>query len=54
MYLDEIKNSDRFDKIITLFPFEYLKAEKHAVNSDIYYHLLTEQSKPRPNGCTVS
>lgn len=38
-YLDDLSH-DRFDKLITLFPFDHLKPEKHAVNPDTHYHLL--------------
>lgn len=41
-YLDELSKSDRFDKIITLFPFDNLKPEKHAVNPDTHYRLLSK------------
>jgi hypothetical protein len=39
-YLDDLSQSDRFDKIITLFPFDHLKPEKHAVDPDTHYRLL--------------
>ncbi len=42
IYLDELSQSDRFDKLISLFPFDRLKAEKHAVNPDTHYHLLSK------------
>lgn len=41
-YLDDLSNSDRFDKLMTLFPFDRLKAEKHAVDPDTHYHLLSK------------
>jgi hypothetical protein len=41
-YLDELSQSDHIDKIITLFPFDRLKPEKHAVNPDSHYHLLSK------------
>jgi hypothetical protein len=41
-YLDELSQSDRVDKIITLFPFDRLKPEKHAVDPDTHYHLLSK------------
>jgi hypothetical protein len=41
-YLDELSQSDRFDKIITLFPFDRLQFEKHAVNPDTHYRLLSK------------
>ena len=39
-YQDDLSKSDRFDKIITLFPFDHLKPEKHAVDPDTHYRLL--------------
>jgi ATP-grasp domain len=41
-YLDELSHSDRFDKLITLFPFDCLKPEKHAVAPDTHYRLLSK------------
>jgi hypothetical protein len=41
-YLDELSQSDRVDNVITLFPFDNLKPEKHAVNPDTHYHLLSK------------
>jgi len=41
-YLDELSHSLSFEKIITLFPFAHLKPEKHAVNPDTHYHLLSK------------
>jgi hypothetical protein len=41
-YQEDLSKSDRFDKIITLFPFDNLKPEKHAVDPDIHYHLLSK------------
>jgi hypothetical protein len=41
-YLDELSQSDRFDKLITLFPFDSLKHEKHAVEPDTHYRLLSK------------
>lgn len=41
-YLDDLSQSDRFDKLITLFPFDCLKPEKHAVVPDTHYHLLSK------------
>ena len=43
-YLNELSQSDRFDKVITLFPFDHLKAEKHAVAPDTHYRLLSKVS----------
>ncbi|QSJ19236.1 hypothetical protein JYQ62_11210 [Nostoc sp. UHCC 0702] len=31
LYLDNLNHRDRFDKLITLFPFDHLKRQKHAV-----------------------
>ncbi|MBW4667687.1 MAG: ATP-grasp domain-containing protein [Cyanomargarita calcarea GSE-NOS-MK-12-04C] len=42
VYLDELNQNTSFDRIITLFPFDHLKPEKHAVNPDIHYHLLSK------------
>ncbi|WP_235148045.1 hypothetical protein [Fischerella muscicola] len=41
-YLDELSQSDRFDKIITLLPFDHLKHTKHAIDPDTHYHLLSK------------
>ncbi len=41
-YLDDLSQSDRKDKLITLFPFDHLKPEKHAVNPDTHYRLLSK------------
>lgn len=41
-YLDELSQSDRFDQVITLFPFDRLKPEKHAVDPDVHYRLLSK------------
>ncbi|HEY9633537.1 MAG TPA: carbamoylphosphate synthase large subunit [Coleofasciculaceae cyanobacterium] len=41
-YLDELSQSDRVDNVITLFPFDNLKPEKHAVNPDTHYRLLSK------------
>ncbi|HEY9624155.1 MAG TPA: carbamoylphosphate synthase large subunit [Crinalium sp.] len=43
-YLDDISNSDRIDQAITLFPFDHLKPEKHAVDPNIHYRLLSKVS----------
>lgn len=43
-YQDDLSKSDRFDKIITLFPFDHLKPEKHAVDPDTHYRLLSKVS----------
>lgn len=42
VYLDHLNQSDRFQKIITLFPFDSLAPEKHAVPPDTHYHLLSK------------
>lgn len=41
-YLDDLSQSSHFDKLITLFPFDNLKPEKHALNPDSHYHLLSK------------
>ncbi len=41
-YLDDLSHSERFDKLITLFPFDRLKKEKHAIDSDTHYRLLSK------------
>lgn len=43
-YLDDLNQSDRIDRLITLFPFDRLLAQKHAVNPDVHYHLLSKAS----------
>ena len=43
-YLDYLNQSRKFDKIITLFPFDHLLPEKHAVNPDEHYKLLSKVS----------
>ncbi len=42
MYLDDLSHSSHLDKAITLFPFDHLKPEKHAVNPDTHYRLLSK------------
>ncbi|MEH1970324.1 carbamoylphosphate synthase large subunit [Nostoc sp.] len=41
-YLDDLSQSDGFDKLITLFPFDNLNPEKHAIDSDTHYRLLSK------------
>lgn len=41
-YLDDLSQSDRIDQVITLFPFDRLRPEKHAVNPDTHYRLLSK------------
>jgi len=41
-YLDDLSQSDRIEQVITLFPFDHLLPEKHAVNPDIHYRLLSK------------
>lgn len=41
-YLDDLNQSDRIDRVITLFPFDRLLPEKHAVNPDTHYRLLSK------------
>jgi hypothetical protein len=40
-YLDEL-SGDRLDQVIVLFPFDRLVPEKHAVNPDTHYRLLSK------------
>lgn len=47
-YLDELSQNSHFDNIITLFPFDNLKPEKHAVNPDTHYHLLSKVALAEP------
>ncbi|OKH38667.1 carbamoylphosphate synthase large subunit [[Phormidium ambiguum] IAM M-71] len=42
VYLDYLNQSDRFQKILSLFPFDGLAPEKHAVNPDTHYRLLSK------------
>ncbi|WP_127083842.1 ATP-grasp domain-containing protein [Dulcicalothrix desertica] len=42
LYLDCLNESARIEKLITLFPFDYLKPEKHAVAPDTHYHILSK------------
>ena len=42
VYLDYLSETDRFDKVITLFPFDGLRADKHAVDPDVHYRLLSK------------
>lgn len=44
IYLDYLNKSQQYDKIITLFPFDSLLFEKHAVDPDAHYHLLSKIS----------
>jgi hypothetical protein len=41
-YLDDLNQSDRIDRVVTLFPFDRLLPEKHAVNPDTHYRLLSK------------
>ncbi|MCC5659981.1 carbamoylphosphate synthase large subunit [Nostoc sp. XA010] len=41
-YLDDLSHSERFDKLTSLFPFDHLKPEKHAVDPDTHYRLLSK------------
>ena len=42
VYLDYLNQSDRFERVITLFPFDGLLPEKHAVDPDTHYRLLSK------------
>lgn len=39
---DELNKSDKYDKILSLFPFDHLHKEKHAVDPDEHYRLLSK------------
>lgn len=41
-YLNDLSQSDRIDQVITLFPFDHLLPERHAVNPDTHYRLLSK------------
>ncbi|BCL38941.1 hypothetical protein NSMS1_53880 [Nostoc sp. MS1] len=41
-YLDDLSQDNGFDKLLPLFPFDHLKPEKHAVNPDTHYRLLSK------------
>ncbi|MBE9178047.1 ATP-grasp domain-containing protein [Oculatella sp. LEGE 06141] len=41
-YLNDLSQSDRIDQLISLFPFDHLVFEKHAVNPDVHYRLLSK------------
>ncbi|MDG2616716.1 carbamoylphosphate synthase large subunit [Thermoleptolyngbya sichuanensis XZ-Cy5] len=44
VYLDYLSQSDRFAKVLTLFPFDHLAPEKHAVPPDTHYRLLSKET----------
>lgn len=44
VYLKELNQSDRFNQLVTLFPFDHLSPEKHAVSPDIHYRLLSKET----------
>jgi hypothetical protein len=41
-YCNELNKGERFDKIITLFPYDHILPERHAVNPDEHYYLLSK------------
>ncbi|PSB15663.1 carbamoylphosphate synthase large subunit [filamentous cyanobacterium CCP2] len=41
-YLDDLNQSDRIHQVITLFPFDRLLPEKHAVPPEAHYRLLSK------------
>jgi hypothetical protein len=43
-YLDELSQGDRFEQVITLFPFDRLSPQKHAIHPDTHYRLLSKAS----------
>lgn len=42
VYLDYLSETDRFDQVITLFPFDGLRSDRHAVDPDTHYRLLSK------------
>lgn len=42
IYLDSLSQNNRVDQVITLFPFDHLLPEKHAVHPDTHYRLLSK------------
>ncbi len=42
VYLDYLNQSQEYYQLITLFPFDGLKPEKHAVHPDVHYALLSK------------
>lgn len=42
VYLNELSHSSRFDHLITLFPFDHLKPEKHVIEPNTHYRLLSK------------
>lgn len=44
IYLDYLNQSQKYDKLITLFPFDSLLPKKHAVDPDVHYQLLSKTS----------
>jgi hypothetical protein len=44
IYLDYLNQTDRFDHVLTLFPFDRLHPSKHAIDPDVHYHLLSKVS----------
>jgi len=41
-YLNDINQSDRIEQVFTLFPFDRLKPEKHVIDPDTHYRLLSK------------
>lgn len=39
---NELNSSDKYDKILSLFPFDHLDKEKHAIDPDEHYRLLSK------------
>ncbi len=42
IWCDYLNQSDRFDKLISRFPFDHILPEKHAVDPDEHYRLLSK------------
>ena len=41
-YLDDLNEGEQYDRIFTLFPFDHLRPEKHAIDPDSHYRLLSK------------
>ncbi|WP_088892451.1 ATP-grasp domain-containing protein [Leptolyngbya ohadii] len=41
-YLEDLSQGNRIDRLITLFPFDHLLPDKHAVDPDTHYRLLSK------------
>ncbi len=58
-YCDDLNDSSEYEKIITLFPYDHLLPEKHAVDPEKHYYMLskcalTEASSQSPHYTSVN